>query len=70
MKETRLTVPDMSCGHCVATVQRALESLEGVEKVEVSLETKLAVIESIEELGPHDFLGAVRATGFTPELEG
>jgi copper chaperone CopZ len=43
MKETRLVVPDMSCGHCVATVQRALESLEGVEAVDISLDTKLVV---------------------------
>ena len=70
MKETRLVVPDMSCGHCVATVQRALESLEGVEGVDISLETKLVVIESIEELDSNDFLGAVSSTGFTPELDG
>ena len=70
MKETRLKVPDMSCGHCVATVQRALEGLEGVERVEVSLETKGVVIRSIEEMEPDDFLQAVKATGFSPSVEG
>jgi copper chaperone len=70
MKETRLRIPDMSCGHCVAAVQRALETLEGVEAVDVSLETKIANIQAIEELGVDDFLGAVRAAGYTPEVEG
>ena len=70
MKETRLKVPDMSCGHCVATVERALETLEGVESVDVSLETKMVIVRSIEELGDYDFLETIRATGFSPESVG
>ena len=70
MKETRLKVPDMSCGHCVATVERALETLEGVESVGVSLETKMVIVRSIEELGDYDFLETIRATGFSPESVG
>jgi copper chaperone CopZ len=69
MKETRFKVPDMSCGHCVATVQRALESLEGVTAVEVSLETKGVVVQSIEEMEAGDFLEAVQAAGFSPSME-
>ena len=70
MKETTLRVPDMSCGHCVATVQRSLETLEGVESVDVSLETKMVIVRSIEELGDNDFLEAIKATGFSPESVG
>ena len=67
MKETQFSVPDMSCGHCVASVQRALEILEGVEGVEVSLETKLVTVRSIMELDEYDLMAAVKAVGFTPE---
>jgi len=70
MKETRLKVPDMSCGHCVATVQRSLETLEGVESVDVSLETKVVIVIAIQELEAYDLLQAVRETGFTPEVDG
>ena len=70
MKETTLRVPDMSCGHCVATVQRSLETLEGVEGVDVSLETKMVTVRSIEELGDNDFMAAIKATGFSPESVG
>ncbi len=37
--ETKLKIEGMSCGHCVAAVQRALAAVPGVEEVlEVSLE--------------------------------
>ena len=67
MKETQFSVPDMSCGHCVASVKGALEIVEGVEGVEVSLETKLVTVRSIMELEEYDLMAAVRAVGFTPE---
>ncbi len=67
MTETQLRVPDMSCGHCEASVRGALERLEGVESIEVSLETKLVTVRSIQELDHLDLMGAIRAAGFTPE---
>lgn len=35
----------MSCGHCVMRVKKAIEGLEGVKKVDVSLENKQAIVE-------------------------
>jgi len=45
MSETRLTVPEMSCDACVATVAGALEALPGVTAVDVDLDTKLVRVE-------------------------
>ena len=67
MKEIRFRVPDMSCGHCEAAVRGSLETLEGVETVAVSLETKEVAVRSIVELDLADLMGAVSAVGFTPE---
>ena len=67
MKETQFSVPDMSCGHCVASVKGALEVVEGVEAVEVRLETKMVTVRSIVELDSYDLMAAVKAVGFTPE---
>ena len=39
-----LSVPDMTCASCVATVQKALSSVPGVRDVQVDLKTKLAVV--------------------------
>lgn len=35
-----LSVPDVSCGHCVRTVNGALGALQGVELVETDVPTK------------------------------
>jgi copper chaperone CopZ len=38
------TVPGMSCAHCEAAVREELETIAGVESVDVSLETKSVVV--------------------------
>lgn len=38
MTEVTLKVQGMSCGHCVQSVKGALEPVEGISEVEVSLE--------------------------------
>jgi copper chaperone len=35
-----LPVPDISCGHCVATISGAVSPLQGVAAVDVDLVTK------------------------------
>lgn len=35
-----LTAPDISCGHCVSTVQQAVGEIPGVESVTATVDTK------------------------------
>lgn len=42
----KLLIEGMSCNHCVAHVKEALEAVEGVSSVEVSLEDNCAIVES------------------------
>lgn len=45
MNETRTyTVPGMHCDHCKASVTEELEAVEGVESVEVDLDSKLVLV--------------------------
>ena len=44
MQTITLNIDGMTCGGCVKSVTRLLEGVEGVEKAEVSLENKNAVI--------------------------
>jgi copper chaperone len=44
-QEITFVAPDISCGHCVATVQKALSPLDGVERVEASAETKQVLVD-------------------------
>ena len=39
-----MIVEGMSCGHCTARVQKALEAVDGVAAVTMSLEEKSAVV--------------------------
>lgn len=45
MEKVTINVEGMSCSHCVAAVTKALDALDGVSKVEVSLEDKTATVE-------------------------
>lgn len=42
---TRLSIPDMSCGHCKAAVTSALTSVPGVVEVDVDLADRTARVE-------------------------
>ncbi len=40
-----LSAPDISCAHCVATIESSLGSLDGVRNVRASAETKTVTLE-------------------------
>ncbi|HEV2107671.1 MAG TPA: cation transporter [Thermomicrobiales bacterium] len=40
MEKVTLTAPDISCGHCVATINKTLGALDGVQQVEAEESTK------------------------------
>jgi copper chaperone len=41
-----LTLPDMSCGHCVQTVTRTVQQVDATAKVLIDLPTKKVHIDS------------------------
>lgn len=38
-------VPNISCDHCVGTIERELKSVEGLKSVKAELETKSVTVE-------------------------
>ncbi|GAA0077232.1 heavy-metal-associated domain-containing protein [Clostridium weizhouense] len=42
----KILIEGMSCNHCVGHVKNALEGLDGVTSVEVSLQDKYALVET------------------------
>lgn len=40
METITLTTPDMSCGHCVAAIEKRLGGLDGVSSVKATLDDK------------------------------
>jgi copper chaperone len=42
----KLSVPDMTCGHCVATVTKAVKTLDPAAQVQVELASKTVTVET------------------------
>ena len=64
-----INIDGMSCMHCVASVNNALQDLDGVNSVEVSLEQKNAVVE-FDNAKPsaEDLINTVEDIGFDASL--
>jgi len=44
MTTTTYSVPNISCGHCVNTIQTEVNEMDGVQSVTASAETKMVEI--------------------------
>ena len=63
----QLTVSDMTCGHCVSTITKALKQADPQARVEIELKTQRVSVESTLEAG--DILESVREAGYTPVVQ-
>ena len=45
MESKKLSIPKISCGHCVMTIKRELGEIQGVEKVEGDPQKKEITVE-------------------------
>ena len=45
MKQIKLSVPDISCGHCKSSIEGAVASIDGVARVEVSVSDRTVEVE-------------------------
>lgn len=61
-----IKVEGMMCAHCQAHVFKALSAVEGVQKVEVSLEDKQAVVTLAKDVADQILMDAVTEAGYTP----
>ena len=59
-----MTIEGMMCGHCTGRVQKALEALEGVGSVTMSLENKTATVELAAEIEDEKLTAAVVDAGY------
>ena len=64
---TTVSVSGMTCGHCISSVSEELESLAGVESVDVDLNAggvSTVTITSSQELSPSEIGEAVAEAGY------
>ena len=58
-------VKDMTCGHCVSTITKAVRSIDQGAKIQVDLATHRVQIEPTES-GASDLRDAIKDAGYTP----
>ncbi len=59
-----MTIEGMMCGHCTGRVQKALEAVDGVSAVTMSLEEKTATVEMDGEVTDDMLIAAVTEAGY------
>ena len=67
--EKILNVEGMSCKHCVASVRKALEGLDGVREADVNLDDKKARVELDKDVADEALVKAVEDAGFSAKIE-
>lgn len=43
------TVPNISCGHCVATIEREIKDVDGVQSVKANQDTRAVLVEVTDD---------------------
>lgn len=61
----KFSVPDMSCGHCKAAVERAIAARDANAKVTVDLDAHMVAVESTA--APEAILSALAEEGYPAE---
>jgi copper chaperone len=61
-----LKVPDMTCGHCVSTITKAVKELDASAKVDISLAEHCVRVES--KASKEDLVHCVAEAGYAPEV--
>jgi copper chaperone len=65
METTTIKVKGMTCGGCVASVERVLRGLDGVGEVSVSLENGEAEVKfDLERVKPEALRSAIEDAGY------
>jgi Cu+-exporting ATPase len=65
MQSITLSVPDMKCGGCVSTVQKALSETAGVQDVQVDLPSKTAEVGFDAGVTVDQLIQVVKDSGFS-----
>lgn len=69
METITLTIGGMTCGGCVKSVTRILEGMTGVEKADVDLDKKQAVVSfDAAKINIDELINAVEDGGFDASL--
>jgi len=61
---TKFSVPDMTCGHCKMTIQKAVLDADDGADLAFDLDKHEVEVDSV--LGAEELAGVIKAAGYTP----
>ena len=61
---TILSVPEISCQHCVNAITKEVSRLQGVHNVQVDLTTKRVSVDASEQVSPDQLVEAINEAGY------
>ena len=64
MSTRTFTVVGMTCDHCVGSVKEGVAKIDGVNAVDVDLESGLVTVEADTDIPDHAFAAAVDEAGY------
>lgn len=67
MTELKLKIEGMSCPHCKKALETAIAQLEGVNSVQVDLESNVATIQVEDERLKEEIRETIVDAGYKPE---
>lgn len=67
MQTKTFKVPNITCGHCVNTIQNEVGELEGVKNVAASADTKMVTVEWQEPLSWDSIKTLLEEINYPPE---
>lgn len=59
-----IKVPDMTCGHCVSTITKAVKALDDLAKIDITLSEHLVRVDS--KASKEAVLQSIAEAGYTP----
>lgn len=63
-KEAILKVPDMTCQHCVRSIEGVLKRLDGIKKVGIALKNKTVKVGFEDEIDLEGIVTAINSAGY------
>lgn len=64
MTTTTYNVPDVSCEHCVRAVTQEVGKLEGVEDIQIDLDTKTVTVRREDRVTDAQIIAALDEAGY------
>ncbi|OWV87972.1 hypothetical protein ATY75_21220 [Rhizobium sp. N122] len=62
----KFEVPDMTCGHCVSTVEKAIKAADPHASAKIDLGTKTVSVET--KMGSEVIQASIADAGYSPSL--